>query len=1141
MAQVRRFETLNKENYDTWKMFMEALLVKNDMWQYVNGTKVKPEIQVGVPESVNAARTWEQVDAKARSDIVLSINASELKQIKGCTTSRETWLRLEAVYQSKGPARKAALLRQLITSKMHTDSDVHEHLRHFFDIVDKINEIGVEVDQDLLSTLLLISLSKEFDNFRCAIESRDALPSLEVLRVKISEEADARKSVVHDSTSNAMLAGKRYRKPQKKPKNPSENSSSNGCEACLEAKITRSPFPIKSDRTTAVLDLVHTDLCGPMRIPSIGGAKYILHFIDDCSRWGQIYFLKSKSDVFQALKEYVVMIENQTGKKIKCIQSDNGKKFVNSDIDGFLKERGIVRRLTVPYSPQQNGVAERRNRTIVEMARCILLESGLPPRFWGEAVNTANYVRNRCPSKSLDGKTFFEALSGKIPDVSHLREFGDHVFVLNNVPGLGKFHPRGIPGIFVGYSDTSKAYRIWIPEKERIIISRDVKFSRKSASTSKGPHEDFRPETTDDDRSEDKNGEPDQNHVDVELKSLNRAANQPMDNVDPERENENAEDVAAPDQEDEEIPLANAPDNANRRRAPGRPKIVRTGSRGRPRKEYHSRPEEAAFSEEQVAFISEVPMKKAMSSPNADEWWTAMVDELKSIIKNDTWDLIERPQDCTIIGSRMVLRNKTNSDGSIQRRKARLVAQGFSQKPGIHFNETFAPVARSGSIRLMASLAARYDMKIFQLDVATAYLNGFLEEDVLMEPLKELKRLLKTIINFEKIDNIRRKAEKMLSEVAAGDKVCKLKKALYGLRQAGRSWYLTFDKVLKEHGVVPTNADTCLYHIGKGENIVLIAVYVDDVLIASRNQEEIDRIITSISKRFTIRNLGEVQQCLGIEFSREGNNITLSQRGYIREILERFGMSDCNPISTPVDPNIKLDKAEKISSSDEEDLPYRELVGCLTYLASFTRPDISFAAGYLGQYNNCFDESHWKAAKRVLRYLKGTMDFGLTYYPNSKPLTGYVDSSWGNCHDDRRSQSGFIFILNGSPITWESRKQSTVALSTCEAEYMALTEGAKEAIFMQRFLKELGFDRLGDITIFGDNLGSIKLAENPVFHQRSKHIDIKYHFIRDAIHHGGLKIQHISTEDTVADVLIKGLPREKHINCLSKAGMRASH
>jgi len=191
------------------------------------------------------------------------------------------------------------------------------------------------------------------------------------------------------------------------------------------------------------LDLVHTDLCGPMKVTSIGGAKYILQFIDDSSRWGQVYFLKSKSEVSQALQDFVIMMENQTGRKIKIIQSDNGKEFVNATIDEFLKKRGIIRRLTVPYCPQQNGVAERRNR-IVEMARCLLLQSGLPPSFWAEAVNTANYIRSRCPSKSLDGRTPFEALSEKILDVSQFREFGQRVFVLCNKPGIGKLDSRGV-------------------------------------------------------------------------------------------------------------------------------------------------------------------------------------------------------------------------------------------------------------------------------------------------------------------------------------------------------------------------------------------------------------------------------------------------------------------------------------------------------------------------------------------------------------------------------------------------------------------------------------------------------------------------------------------------------------------------
>lgn len=698
LAQVARFESLNKENYDTWRMFMEALLVKNDMWQYVNGTCVKPEVMAGNAASTEAARKWEQNDAKARSDIVLSISSTELKQIKGCGTSREVWLRLKDTYQSKGPARKAALLRQLTTLKMHGNCDARAHLNQFFDVVDKINEIGVEIDSDLLSTMLLISLPSEFENFRCAIEARDSLPPLDVLRVKITEEADARKSIAGGDASNAMYAKKSFQRPRRKPKDatgdsntggfrykchkchavghkaidckkqkkdsPSaqkvsqptenktdatmltseayltgtaktgkwcldsgatshfclethkfdanmsiederlnlasknsiqikgkgtarlhanvhgesrvirledtrlvpdlrvnllsvskitdhgykvvfnknqglvldqngdvklvanktnnlyiveepvnetavaeegrtsstvqstvdwhrrfghlnardlqqairqgrvkgaspENLSSDDCSVCLEGKMTRAPFPVRSDRSTGILDLVHTDLCGPMRTTSMGGAKYLLQFIDDSSRWGQVYFLKRKSDVFQALQDFVVMMENQTGKKVKVLQSDNGKEFVNAAIDDFLKKRGILRRLTVPYCPEQNGVAERRNRTLVEMARCLLLQSNLPPRFWAEAVNTANHIRNRCPTKSLDGKTPFEAISGKVPDVSYFKEFGQRTLILNNGPGTGKFDSRGIIGFLVGYSDTAKGYRVWIPEEAK--------------------------------------------------------------------------------------------------------------------------------------------------------------------------------------------------------------------------------------------------------------------------------------------------------------------------------------------------------------------------------------------------------------------------------------------------------------------------------------------------------------------------------------------------------------------------------------------------------------------------------------------------------------------------------------------------
>lgn len=580
------------------------------------------------------------------------------------------------------------------------------------------------------------------------------------------------------------------------------------------------------------------------------------------------------------------------------------------------------------------------------MTRCILLQSGLHPKFWADAASTANYIRNRCPSRSLNGKTPFEVLSGKIPNVDHFREFGNRVYVLNNSPGMGKLDSRGVPGIFVGYSDSSKGYRIWIPDKGKIVTSRDVNFLPVDVS-SKEKFEDFCPDKSEDHNLTTQDLVSTHDYVDVDL-SAPDVVNLPEDVAD---------DSAVRHEELEQDPgpvgpcapseVVNTPPIGTRGRACGRSRIVRSGERGRPRKEYHYHLEEATYSEE-IALLSEVPMREAMSSAEAGDWWQAMVEELRSIIKNDTWDLIDQTNDSVPIGSRLVLRNKANPNGSIQRRKAKLVAQGFSQRPGVHFNETFAPVARLGSIRLMISLAARYGMRIHQLDVTTAYLNERLEENVLMKPPRELKKLLKVIIDTEQDSNICREAERMLKEFSAENKVCKLKKALYGLRQAGQSWYLKINEILKQYGATPTNADTCLYHIGKGENILLIAIYVDDILICSRSEEKIKHFSDFISRHFDVRDLGEPRQCLRIEFSREGNNITLKQKGYINEVLRRFGMSDCNPVSTPINPNEKLDGGSNESSNDAPSLPYRELIGCLTYLASSTRPDIAFSASYLG-------------------------------------------------------------------------------------------------------------------------------------------------------------------------------------------------
>lgn len=255
-----------------------------------------------------------------------------------------------------------------------------------------------------------------------------------------------------------------------------DSNSSSNCKTCLAAKLPRQPFPKRENRSTELLQIIHTDLCGPMRTTSNGGAKYFMTITDDRSRWGDVYFLKSKDEVPSRMIEFIEKVERQTGSKVKAVQSDNGTEFCNRKLDEYFKKKSIIRRLTVPHTPQQNGVAERRNRTLVESAKYMLMQANLPNSFWAEAINTVNYIRNRCISKSLDAGTPYEIWSGKKPNVKYFRTFGCKVFVTDTTPGKAKFQPRAKEGIFVGYSFESKAYRIWIPAERQTRVSRDVKF-----------------------------------------------------------------------------------------------------------------------------------------------------------------------------------------------------------------------------------------------------------------------------------------------------------------------------------------------------------------------------------------------------------------------------------------------------------------------------------------------------------------------------------------------------------------------------------------------------------------------------------------------------------------------------------------
>lgn len=449
----------------------------------------------------------------------------------------------------------------------------------------------------------------------------------------------------------------------------------------------------------------------------------------------------------------------------------------------------------------------------------------------------------------------------------------------------------------------------------------------------------------------------------------------------------------------------------------------------------------------------------------------------------------------------MVLRNKCKPDGSIDRRKARVVARGFAQQPGVHFNETFEPVALLSSIRLLIALAAKYKMEIKQLDVTTAYLNGPIKEEVFMEVPEYFAEALEVVIKTERIDDgTRSKAKSMLESLKKNDVVCLLQKSIYGLRQAGRNWYEKLDAILKEF---------CRNSVGREEDALFIIVYVD-ILLISKNSNKIDNLKEYLSSDLEIKNLGEPKYCLGIEFSRSSDCIVLQQTGYIHDLLIRFGMKDSKPVSTSMDVNVKLIKPDQMSEEEDDCVPYRELVSALMYLAVATS------------------------------YLKGSAKLGLTFKTDRESLKGFVDADWANCLVDRRSYTGYTFILGGSVISWDSKKQRTVALSSTEAKYMGLTEAAKEIIHIKGFLSELGFENLSDAKLFNDNMGAQRLAENPSFHARSKHIDVRHHFIREMLRKKLLRLEYVPTEDMMANMMTKPLPGPKHQHCLKEVGLGVS-
>ncbi|KAL0332223.1 UNVERIFIED_CONTAM: Retrovirus-related Pol polyprotein from transposon TNT 1-94 [Sesamum calycinum] len=730
------------------------------------------------------------------------------------------------------------------------------------------------------------------------------------------------------------------------------------CEACLQGKQHKKPFPSGTSwRAKAVLELIHTDVCGPMRTPSHEQNRYFILFIDDYSRMTWVYFMREKSEVFKVFKKFKNLVEKQSGRSIKVLRSDRGKEYNNSEFDKFCEEEGIEHQTTVSYNPQQNGVSERKNRTVmdgkIDAAGETLAKSFLGRSSLHCSLSTQQYLL--CTYSNRE-----KAQAG------------------------GEDRERDLPRL----QHTVKRLQNLQPKDQKLIISRDVEFDEDAMWN----------------WDEEK----------VERQSVMIPKETP-----PQQQQEEGTDQAEMERRSQQAP-------------------------GSPRRPPPSEEIEEETPPRRTKLLSDIyeTCNFIMLEPENFEtavkhkvWVQAMEEEIKMIEKQH-------------MGARRQAKRQRSID----------------------YTETFAPVARLDTIRALIAIAANKKWKIYQMDVKSAFLNGYIDEEIYVEQPQGF--------------------------IAKGseEKVLRLKKALYGLKQAPRAWYSRIDKYFMDRGFRRSLSEPTLYIKSQGNDTLIVSLYVDDLIYTGNNEKMIQDFKEDMMKTFEMSDLGLMHFFLGIEINQEKEGIFICQRKYTETLLKKFKMESCKTVTTPL---VTGEKYQKEDGSQKVDgSMYRSLIGSLLYLTA-TRPDIMFATCLLSRFMQSPSQVHYAAAKRILRYLRG------------------------------------IF-------SWASKKQATVAQSSAEAEYIAAAATSNHAIWLRRILEDIGEKQEEPTTIYCDNKSAIAITKNPVQHSRTKHIDIKYHSLRETTR-GEIELKYCSTEEQLADIFTKALPRNKFEELRMKIGVYHKH
>lgn len=1019
---------------------------------------------------------------------------------------------------------------------------------------------------------------------------------------------------------------------------------------CLGMKTTRAPVgKRKVDSYIAVrpLQALWIDVMGPFSIIDVDksmtkrsrdilGNLYLLVIVDEFTRAVFVFPMKTKSEANEHIMALIPYLQTRTGLKVERTRHDRAKDFMNHELETFLRKNGTYMAPTPAYSPALNGIVERMNRTLFDIARPLLLQANADTRLWGEAVKLAALILNTTPNSKLDGQTPFQRLYNFHFDLSKLRTFGCDVHVMNPPPMQKTIQEKTWIGTFLGFDIEQDLYKVlkYDIEKNRYEIryEKDVEWNEgcfsnlhslfKGKSThlshsyqtrqnmkytagrpavvvipptvaTKNPfaklteiddEEDDEPPTVTRSRYREESDESDeeteanpnasepefftsheeaQRHLDSrqeEIPGIGDSDQDPEDYVEIADQADLREESAASSSQNSADHLKQvkpkkyrptqyevfveeskrfADWNCNKRDRTQRRTIVRNpptlrSKRGRQQESaevnelqevidtFHQAPAFSSHPLEHILSVvnnlindaqlgsDPVSHKDAMQRHDKDDWIEAEVSEHKSLKDFGVFVEVMLPPGKKAIRSKMLYKYKKGPLGEVLKRKCRIVAGGHLQVYGRDYEETFSPVLKMDSLRMLLALVIIQDLELKHIDYDTAYLNALVKEEIYVIPPETFRN---------------------------GNKVWRLLKALYGLKQAGRNWNEELDSTMKQIGFHALIKDSCVYYkTSKNNKLIIMSLYVDDEMAAFHKDDaqEWEEIKASLASKYKIKDLGDLEWVLNMKVTRDRSKKTLnlSQEQYCKDLLSKFGMADCKPdilpyASEPIQMELP-DGREGVPLSPEDHATYRSMIGGLLYLANLTRIDICFQVNRLAQFCHEPKAHHLIAAKKILRYIAGTKNLALAFKSrdrNELELDSYSDSDWATDTSTRKSVSGGLIVLSGNLVSWFSKKQPLTAQSSMEAEYIAMHETTKRTLWTQDWIEEL-YDTRPKCDLHCDNTSAIISAKDDKNHQRTRHIDIRYHLIRDHVKNGNITIKYIPTIDQPADFLTKPVTRE---------------